>query len=102
MNDSSCALGYMLEHVRMRWRCAGHCKHAWAQVCLHVGDGTCHRARHAACIDSAKTSCADNITMMADYYARRTLALTIGERDPLLPALLGEEANRKRKALHDA
>jgi hypothetical protein len=49
-----------------------------------------------------KTPCADNITMMPDYYARRTLALTIGERDPLLPALLGEEASRKRKAPHDA
>jgi len=48
------------------------------------------------------TSCADNITTMPDYYARRTLALTIGERDPLLPALLGEEANRTRKAPHDA
>ena len=40
--------------------------------------------------------------MVPDYYARRTLALTIGEHDPLLPALLGEEVNRKRKAPHAA
>ena len=31
---------------------------------------------------------ADNITLCSDHYARRTLAVTIGERDPLLAALL--------------
>ena len=40
---------------------------------------------------------ADNITLVSDYYARRTLACTIGERDPLLAALLDAQQSDKRK-----
>ncbi len=35
---------------------------------------------------------ADNIVLMSDYYAKRTLTFILGERDPLLQAF------RKRKA----
>ncbi len=38
---------------------------------------------------------ADNIEILPDYYARRTLTFVLGERDPLLQAF------RKRKALDD-
>lgn len=34
----------------------------------------------------------DNIALMSDYYARRTLTFSIGERDPLLQALLDAQA----------
>ncbi len=40
---------------------------------------------------------ADNITLVPDYYARRTLACTVGERDPLLAALLDAQQGCKRK-----
>ena len=34
----------------------------------------------------------DNIALMSDYYVRRTLTFSIGERDPLLQALLDAQA----------
>ena len=34
----------------------------------------------------------DNIALMSDYYARRTLTFSIGERDPLLQVLLDAQA----------
>ena len=40
-------------------------------------------------------ACADNIVIMPDYYARKTLTFILGERDPLLQAF------RKRKASDD-
>ena len=40
---------------------------------------------------------ADNITLCSGYYARRTLACTVGERDPLLAALLDAQQGCKQK-----
>ncbi|KAK9837321.1 hypothetical protein WJX81_006094 [Elliptochloris bilobata] len=40
----------------------------------------------------------DSITLLPDYYARRTLSFTIGSRDPLLVALADAQQGRKRKA----
>lgn len=41
---------------------------------------------------------ADNITLCSDYYARRTLSFTIGERDPLLATLLDAQQGCERKS----